>query len=64
MLGTDGARRSLWTAYGGAPGLAWMADEYRKILEEAGIESEAQDALFVTNPARFLAMADKSKETI
>ena len=64
MLGTDGARRSLWTAYGGAPGLAWMADEYRTILEEAGIGSEAQDALFVANPAKFLVMADKSKETI
>jgi len=64
MLGTDGARRSLWTAYGGAPGLAWMAEEYRNILEEVGIGSEAQNALFVTNPANFLVMADKSKETV
>lgn len=69
MLGTDGARRSLWTAYGGAPGLAWMAGEYRSILEEAGVESDAQHVLFVTNPSRFLAMADdqvfdgESKET-
>lgn len=63
MLGTDGARRSLWTAYGGAPGLAWLADEYRNILKEAGIGSESQDSLFVANPARFLAMANRNKET-
>ncbi len=61
MLGTDGARRSLWTAYGGAPGLAWMADEYRGILGEVGIGSEAQHVLFVTNPAKFLAMADSPR---
>lgn len=58
MLGTDGARRSLWTAYGGAPGLAWMAGEYRSVLEAAGIGSEAQHTLFVTNPAEFLTMTD------
>ena len=61
MLGTDGARRSLWTAYGGAPGLAWMADEYRSILEEVGVGGETQHVLFVTNPAKFLAMADSPR---
>src|SRR5690606_33521737 len=25
LLGTDGARRTLWTEYGGNPGLAWLA---------------------------------------
>jgi phosphotriesterase-related protein len=61
MLGTDGARRSLWTAYGGAPGLAWMADEYRHIMEKVGIGHDLQYLLFVANPARLLAMEDRSQ---
>jgi hypothetical protein len=35
-----------------------MADEYRSILEEVGVGGETQHVLFVTNPAKFLAMAD------
>lgn len=57
MLGTDGARRSLWIAHGGEPGLAWMAEGYRGILDEVGIGSDLQQRLFVANPARLLAMA-------
>lgn len=58
MLGTDGARRSLWSALDGSPGLAWLAGPYREILRTVGIDADAQDALFVRNPARFLAGAD------
>jgi phosphotriesterase-related protein len=58
MLGTDGARRSLWAAYGGAPGLAWLASDFRRILERVGIGRDLQSHILVTNPARFLAMAD------
>jgi phosphotriesterase-related protein len=56
MLGTDGARRSLWTSLGGGPGLAWLAGGYRAILDAVGIGSEMQEALFEGNPQRFLAM--------
>lgn len=55
MLGTDGARRSLWSTFGGQPGLAWLATGYRGILESVGINREVQHQLFVENPARFLA---------
>jgi phosphotriesterase-related protein len=58
MLGTDGARRSLWAAYGGAPGLAWLAGDFRGILETVGIGRDLQNQILITNPARFLAMAD------
>jgi phosphotriesterase-related protein len=56
MLGTDGARRSLWSSLGGQPGLAWLAAGYRAILEAVGIGTEMQETLFVHNPKRFLAM--------
>jgi phosphotriesterase-related protein len=58
MVGTDGARRSLWVAYGGAPGLAWLASDFRGVLETVGIGRDLQNEILVTNPARFLAMAD------
>jgi len=37
VLGTDGARRSLWTTHGGAPGHAWLATGFRQHLESAGL---------------------------
>ncbi|MCB1246970.1 MAG: hypothetical protein KDB69_06885 [Acidimicrobiia bacterium] len=55
MLGTDGARRSLWTSLGGSPGLAWMAGPYRRLLEASGIDETLQEKLFVENPKRVLA---------
>jgi predicted metal-dependent phosphotriesterase family hydrolase len=56
MLGTDGARRSLWSSLGGRPGLAWLAGGFRAILEAVGIETDLQESLFVSNPKRFLAL--------
>ncbi len=56
MLGTDGARRTLWTTLGGSPGLAWMMTGFTAILESRGIDAKARHQLLVTNPARFLAM--------
>ena len=56
MLATDGARRSLWSVYGGL-GLAWLATRFVEILLGLGVGSDAIDEMFVTNPARFLAFA-------
>jgi phosphotriesterase-related protein len=50
LLGTDGARRSLWRTLGGAPGLAWLAESFP-------LEPAARHALLVANPARVLALA-------
>jgi predicted metal-dependent phosphotriesterase family hydrolase len=55
MLGTDGARRTLWSALGGAPGLAWLASGFRRAMSDAGVTDEEQHGLFVRNPRRFLA---------
>jgi phosphotriesterase-related protein len=54
MLGTDGARQSLLTSYGGAPGLVWLLTGFADLLTQAGVSADAQRAFFVSNPARFL----------
>lgn len=55
MLGTDGARRTLWSSLGGHPGLAWLASGFREIMRATGIVDAQQHELFVENPKRFLA---------
>jgi 5-phospho-D-xylono-1,4-lactonase len=56
VLGTDGARRDLWTQYGGTPGLAALAAEFPSVLSRLGLAHEVAYELFVDNPARALAM--------
>lgn len=56
MLGTDGARRSLWTALGGSPGLAALYQNWSDKLLEVGITQEQIELMFVTNPANFLSL--------
>ena len=51
LLGTDGARRSLWSTLGGSPGLAELYLSARSRLEPATSHS-----LFVANPARYLSL--------
>jgi phosphotriesterase-related protein len=57
MLGTDGARRSLWRSLGGSPGLAWLAAGFPAVLERHGVQAAARRRLFEDNPARVLALA-------
>jgi phosphotriesterase-related protein len=59
MVGTDGARRTLWTALGGTPGLAWLLTGFAAALDAQGVDANARHHLFVANPARFLAMEAK-----
>ncbi len=56
LLGTDGARRSLWSTLGGQPGLAWLAGGFPAVLARWGIDVATVERLFVANPARVLAM--------
>ena len=53
MVGTDGARRSLWTELGGSPGLAGLITTLAHHFPP-----DARHTLFVDNPARFLAFYD------
>ena len=57
MLGTDGARRSLWATLGGSPGLAWLATGFVEILRDHGITESQVRAMLVENPARVLPLA-------
>jgi hypothetical protein len=55
LLGTDGARRSLWTTLGGAPGLAALATGLgRRLAVELG--RSVMDRIWVANPAAALAV--------
>jgi len=56
MLGTDGARRSLWSSLGGAPGLAWLYSGWSKKLREIGFTQAQLDTIFIDNPAKALTL--------
>lgn len=56
MLGTDGARRSLWKTLGGSPGLAWLHGGFVDLLASHGLDEEQISQLFVDNPARYLSL--------
>ena len=56
MLGTDGARRSLWAALGGSPGLAWLLAGFVPTLERRGVDPDTITEMLVANPGRWLAM--------
>ena len=55
MLGTDGARRSLWKSLGGSPGLFALYSLWGNKLKSVGMTDENLQTLFVKNPAKFLS---------
>jgi phosphotriesterase-related protein len=57
LIGTDGARRSLWSTLGGGPGLAWINTGFRELLVSRGLLPAQLDQLFVANPARWLTFS-------
>jgi phosphotriesterase-related protein len=57
LIGTDGARRSLWSTLGGGPGLAWINTGFRELLASRGLSTAQLDRLFVANPARWLTFS-------
>jgi phosphotriesterase-related protein len=58
LIGTDGARRSLWSTLGGSPGLAWIMTGFRDLLIDRGVDGPTLDLLYQDNPARWLAFSD------
>jgi len=56
MLGTDGARRSLWSSLAGTPGLAWLYTGWSQTLKRFGLTQEHLDKVFIDNPARILTI--------
>ena len=58
MVGTDGARRALWTAYGGAPGLAALAIDVVAVLVRRGVSEDAVIQILRSNPARLFSFTE------
>lgn len=58
VVGTDGARRSLWNSLGGGPGLAWLSHTLPRLLGERGVEPAVVSAILGDNARRVLAWAD------
>ena len=54
MMGTDGARRTLWSTLGGNPGLSWLYSGWSTKLIESGLNDDDINRIFITNPARAL----------
>lgn len=52
LMGTDGARRSLWSTLGGSPGLSSLYETAR-----ASFDVEVVHRVFVANPARYLTLS-------
>jgi phosphotriesterase-related protein len=62
MLGTDGARRSLWSSLGGTPGLAWLYSGWSKKLLAIGFTQTQLDQIFIDNPAKALTLDMQTTE--
>lgn len=58
VVGTDGARRTLWSAHGGAPGLAWLAASLPSLLRDAGLAHDTVDKILRGNAIRALSWRD------
>jgi phosphotriesterase-related protein len=58
MLATDAARQGYLTAYGGAPGLAYLLGTFSVAMDERGLDAPIRHQLFVDNPARMFAFAE------
>jgi phosphotriesterase-related protein len=57
VVGMDAARRGYYHVFGGQPGLAWLLDGFRRLLDASGLDAAVCDRLFVTNPARLFSFA-------
>lgn len=57
VLGTDAARRTLWSSLGGPRGPGWMNGGFRALLADRGLEDAQIDRLFSDNPTRWLVVS-------
>jgi phosphotriesterase-related protein len=55
VIGTDAARRTLWSKSGG-PGPAWINNGFRSMLLDRGLGEDQIDPLYRDNPARWLTL--------
>jgi phosphotriesterase-related protein len=60
VLGMDAAKRGYYRVFGGTPGLTWLLDGFRGLLDAAGIDDAVVERMLVLNPARLFAFADRA----
>ena len=60
VVGMDAAKRGYYRAFGGTPGLTWLLDGFRGLLDAAGIDGSVVERMLVHNPARLFAFADRT----
>jgi len=58
MLGMDAARQGYYRAFGGAPGLGYLLDEFSAAMEARGLDGALRRRVFVDNPARAFSFAE------
>jgi predicted metal-dependent phosphotriesterase family hydrolase len=61
MLGMDAARQGYYRAFGGSPGLAFLAGEFSATMEARGLDAGMRRRLFVDNPARAFAFTEVAR---
>lgn len=55
VVGTDGARRSLWRSLGGEPGLGWLIASAPQLLINQGLSISDISRIYVENPRAVLS---------
>lgn len=59
MLGMDMGPRSMWTSYGGGPGMAYLMRRFVPRLRHAGLSEDDIRTLLIENPAQAFAFVPK-----
>lgn len=62
VVGMDAARRRYHRVHGGGPGLIWLLDGFAALLAANGVDDAVRGHLFVTNPARAFAFAERPSD--
>jgi phosphotriesterase-related protein len=62
VVGMDAAKRGYYHVFEGRPGLTWLLDGFRGLLDAAGIDASVHGRLLVANPARFLSFDSPTQE--
>ncbi len=60
LLGMDAARPAYWKAYGGAPGLSFLLNEFTVLMKSRGLTDAQWRSIFVDNPSRTYAFKEET----
>lgn len=55
LLGMDAARACYWKSYGGTPGLSFLIQEFKEILQKRGLTDLQWEKIMIQNPANYFS---------